>query len=64
MSLKSEMAAKWRAEVEALDERARHWETGKLRAYMDGVDVTEEQAPMLRRHADALREAVALIESE
>ncbi len=64
MKFKEEMAAKWRAEIEELEKRADYWETGELRAYFNGEEVTDEQAPMLRRHAAALREALAMLESE
>jgi hypothetical protein len=64
VSLNRELAAKWLVEVEQLEERAAYWETGKLRAYENDVDVTNEQAPMLRRNAQALREAIVILESE
>ncbi len=64
MSVKEELAAKWRAEIEELETRAAHWETGKLRAYADGSDVTAEQAAMLRRSAGGLREALAILEMD
>ncbi len=61
MGVKEELAAKWQAEIDVLEERATFWETGGLRAHFNGVDVTHEQAPMLRRHADALREALDIL---
>lgn len=64
MKFKEEMAAKWRAEIEELEKRAAYWETGKLRAFANGVEVTDEQGPMLRRHAAAVREALSMLESD
>lgn len=64
MKFKEEMAAKWRAEIEELEKRAIYWETGGLRAYANGEEVTHEQAPMLRRHAAAVREALVMLESD
>lgn len=64
MKFKEEMAARWRAEIDELEKRAVHWESGSLRANANGVDVTDEQAPMLRRHAAALREALAMLEGD
>lgn len=64
MKFKEEMAAKWRAEADALEKRAAYWETGELRAYMNDIDVTADQAPMLRRHAAAVREALAMLEAD
>jgi hypothetical protein len=63
VSFSEHMAAKWRTELDELEKRAEYWETGKLRAYENGVEVTDEQAPMLRRHAEALREAIAMIDT-
>ena len=64
MNFSEHMAAKWRGEVNELEECANYWETGKLRAYANGADVTDEQAPMLRRHAAALRESIAMIDTK
>lgn len=63
MSFAGHMAAKWQTQLDELENRAEYWETGKLRAYTNGVEVTDEQAPMLRRHAEALREAIAMIDT-
>jgi hypothetical protein len=64
VKFKDELAAKWRAEIEELEERAGCWETGKLRAFANGVEVTAEKGPMLLRHAAAVREALAMLESD
>ncbi|WP_230630727.1 hypothetical protein [Sphingomonas sp. Leaf37] len=64
MAYKDDLAAEWRRQIEQLDKSIAAWEAGPLKAWHNGVDVTSEQAPMLRRHQQALRDALEILEME
>ncbi len=54
----------WQRQIEDLDRSIALWESGTMKAWNDGKDVTEEYVDGLRRNREGLKQAVQIVGSD
>ena len=53
-------AADWQRQIEDIDRSIALWESGSMKAWNDGEDVTEEYVDRLRRNREELKQILIL----
>lgn len=62
MTYKTELAASWREEIERMKTAIPLWESGRMHAYHNDVDITDQHIANLRRMIENLEKALLILD--